>query len=226
MNKLIDFIFRIRFLTQPFIRFFVFLDNLAYKMLSRLVQIENHGDHPKHRILNYQAFFMDLIQPGERVIDIGCGDGGTAYAVASRAATVTAIDYNAQNIATAQKKYRHPKITYIVADATTYPFAERFDKIILSNVLEHITEREAFLKKLHSLAAVMLLRVPMVDRDWLTIYKKEKGLEYRLNRDHKIEYTLPVLTAELQKADWYIKDHAIRFGECWAVVTTDQAAQH
>jgi cytidyltransferase-like protein len=35
----------------------------------------------------------------------------------------------------------------------------------------------------------LLIRVPMIDRDWITVYKRELGIEYRLDNTHFIEYT-------------------------------------
>ena len=40
----------------------------------------------------------------------------------------------------------------------------------------------------------------IVDRDWIALYKKEIGVEYRLDKTHYIEYTLDTFQAELKKA--------------------------
>jgi len=95
---------------------------------------------------------------------------------------------------------------------------DKFDKIILSNVLEHISERVEFLQSLHKLAETILLRVPLVTRDWLAVYKKEHGYKYKLSSDHKIEYTEEILQDELAQSGWKIESLQIRFGEVWAVV--------
>ena len=67
---------------------------------------------------------------------------------------------------------------------------QKFDVIILSNVLEHIENRIEFLQKIKNLAPKILIRVPMINRDWITLYKKELGVEWRLDKTHYIEYTL------------------------------------
>ncbi|MCD4780946.1 MAG: class I SAM-dependent methyltransferase, partial [Candidatus Omnitrophica bacterium] len=94
----------------------------------------------------------------------------------------------------------------------------RFDVVILSNVLEHIDERVKFLKRLREMAPQFLIRVPMINRDWITLYKKEVGLDYRLDKDHYIEYTLETFEDELSKAGLQIQEYGIQFGEIWAAV--------
>ena len=94
---------------------------------------------------------------------------------------------------------------------------QKFDKIILSNVLEHIKDRVEFLKQMRKLSGVILLRVPLITRDWLAVYKKELGREYRLDRTHFIEYSLEELRDECVAGGWQITDFSIQFGEFWGV---------
>ena len=55
-------------------------------------------------------------------------------------------------------------LNYIVGDATNYNFDKIFDKIILSNVLEHIEHRIDFLVKMKKISNTILLRVPIINR--------------------------------------------------------------
>lgn len=201
-----------------FLKFWVWLDNLCYRAITKSAIADNGGMHPKHRLMAYHQFFVDHVSFEDRVVDVGCGGGSVAYDVAAKAKTVYGIDFNEKSIRSAQKNFVRPNLSYVVGDVTVYQFSEEFDKIVLSNVLEHIDNRVEFLKKLQSIAPVILLRVPMLDRDWLVLYKKEKGLEYRLDPTHYIEFTMPGLTAELAAAGWQIESHSIQFGEFWGVV--------
>ena len=63
-----------------------------------------------------------------------------------------------------------------------------------------------------------LIRVPILNRDWLVLYKKEFKIEYRLDKTHYIEYTIEDLTGELEKAGLKINNYSIQFGEIWALV--------
>jgi hypothetical protein len=57
----------------------------------------------------------------------------------------------------------------------------------------------------------------MIDRDWITLYKREIGIEYRLDPTHFTEYTFEQLKEELREADIEIISHHVRFGEIYAV---------
>jgi SAM-dependent methyltransferase len=194
------------------------LDNFSYKYLTGVAIILNDGLHPKHRIMNYHKFFTDRLSPEDLVIDIGCGNGALTFDASKVAKRVVAIDFEPKNIESAKNKYQGDNLSYVLGDATTYNFSEKFDKIILSNVLEHIENRVDFLKKIGNLADVLLLRVPMIDREWVAVYKKENGLEYRLDPTHYIEFTVPILIDELGQAGWQIKDYSVQFGEFWGTV--------
>ena len=59
----------------------------------------------------------------------------------------------------------------------------------------------------------------MINRDWITLYKKELGVEYRLDKTHYIEYTLESFKKELEKAELKIQNYSIQFGEIWTIVS-------
>lgn len=194
------------------------LHSFTYKIASRFAIGAEGGLHPKHRLMNYHQFFLDHIAPTDRVLDIGCGNGALAYDLAGKAARVIGIDTNEKNRAAWQTRYARENLIYQIADATTFAPDDRFDIVVLSNVLEHIEHRVEFLKRIKHLAPLFLIRVPMIDRDWITLYKKELGIEYRLDKTHFTEYTLDQFAQELRDADLMIQSRSIQFGEIWAVV--------
>lgn len=196
---------------------FCWINNFSYKVISFLAIKENNGIHPKHRILNYHQFFLDNISENDLVLDIGCGNGSVAYDIAKKAKKITGIDISQKNIETAEKRFKKENLEYIVGDATIYNFSEKFDAIILSNVLEHIENRVDFLGKISKLSQKILIRVPMITRDWLAVYKKEKGLEYRLDRSHFIEYSEEEFKKEMEQAGLKIESIFSKFGELYAV---------
>jgi len=194
------------------------LHNFSYKLATRLAIKLEGGLHPKHRLMGYHRFFVENISERDRVLDIGCGNGALSYDLSKKAKEVVGIDINRQDIETAKKKYSALNIKYIVGDATEYNFNGKFDVIVLSSVLEHLKNRTEFLNKIKNLAPKILIRVPMINRDWITLYKKELGVEYRLDKTHYIEYTLESLREELEKASLKIQSYSIQFGEIWAKV--------
>ena len=205
-------------LTKILLRMFVKLHNYSYRKITELASFLNKDIHPKHRITNYHQFFIDRVKVSDTVLDIGCGIGYLAYDVAAKAKKVFGIDISASNIAYAKEHYKRDNLEFIVGDATAYPFKEKFDKVILSNVLEHIKDRVDFLKKIRPIADTILIRVPMENRDWLTVYKKELGLEYRLDATHYIEYSVETVSDEANRAGWEIESYQVNWGEFWGVL--------
>jgi len=200
------------------IKFFVWLGNFSYKAISALVVRENNGIHPKHRIINYHEFFLSNISENDSILDIGCGNGAVAYDLSKKACRIVAIDISEKNIETAKKKFKNDNLEYLIGDATKHDFRDKFDAIVLSNVLEHIENRVEFLSKIKSMAPKILVRVPLITRDWLAVYKKENRFEYRLDQTHFIEYTEENFKEEIEKAGLKIENYHIKFGELYAII--------
>ena len=199
------------------LRYLLLLDNRINSLISKYSVKLEEGLHPKHRLTKYHDFFLNNVDISDTVLDLGCGIGYNTFKIAEKAVKVTGIDIDAENIKVAKEKYQKDNIEYIKGDATSYLFNEKFDVIIISNVLEHIRDRVDLLRKLKDLGKKILIRVPMLDREWKVLYKKEFGVEYRLDKTHVTEYTLEELAEELEKAGLRIQEHIIRFGEIWAV---------
>lgn len=195
------------------------LHNLSYKLASTFAIKAEGGLHPKHRLMNYHQFFLDHISLNDSVLDIGCGNGALAFDLAKKAKQVLGIDLNPKHQSAWQGQFAAPNLTYKIADAITLSPEQTFDVVVLSNVLEHIEHRVEFLTHITPLAPLFLIRVPMIDRDWITLYKQELGLEYRLDMTHFTEYTPKTFQDELASAGLSIESFSIQFGEIWAVVS-------
>lgn len=192
----------------------IFMD----KLINFLAIAENNGVHPKYKLTKYADFFLNNISPENSVLDIGCGIGYVAYIISEKAKKVTGVDIENKNISVAKNKFARNNLNFIAADATTYDFNEKYDAIILSNVLEHIDERVKFLSGIKNLAPKILIRVPMINRDWSVLYKKELGAKYLSDDGHFIEYTIDSFQEEMEKAGLKIESYSIQFGEIWAVI--------
>ena len=207
-------------LTKVLIKILLWGHSFSYRAVGFLAATPAEKNlHPKHRIMNYHAFFVDNVNDGDTVLDIGCGNGALTYDVARKAGQVVGIDLKEKSISLARQRYSRENIEYIRGNVLNDLPGERFDVVILSNVLEHIDERVEFLKCLREMAPKFLIRVPMINRDWITMYKKEIGLDYRLDKDHYVEYTLESFEDELREAGLGIEGYGIQFGEIWAAVS-------
>lgn len=195
------------------------LDNRLYALQGEMSVRYGNGVHTKHRHTRYHDFFCDRVQDGKRVLDLGCGFGAVAHKVATICrADVVAIDLNFANIAKARELFSHPRVSYIVGDALELTPNGTFDFVILSNVLEHLTDRVQFLTRLMEVVgpARLLIRVPCFDRDWRVPLKRELGSEWRLDPTHETEYTLESFAAETGAAGLRFSHLEVRWGEIWS----------
>lgn len=198
------------------------LNNRIYNLAGSESVKYGNGLHTKHKHIKYHDFFINNISPGERILDIGCGNGFLSYDIVTNVENVvlTGIDLSKDNIDFAKEKFKHPNLNFIVGDALKGLPDEKFDVVVLSNVLEHIENRVDFLKGIASNISPQkyLLRVPSFERDWRVPLMKELGMDYWLDPTHYIEYTQEEFVNEVSDADLGIKDFHSRWGEYWVVV--------
>jgi len=194
----------------------------SYRYMGEFATAAEGGLHPKHRIMKYKEWFLDHIEPGWVVIDVGCNTGLMPELLSQKAMFVYGVEIEERLVMEAKSKRQKPNVEYICADATKYDFSGKtVDCVTLSNVIEHIEDRVGFLKAIIKNLRWngdkrILIRVPMIDREWLVIYKKELGIDYRLDPTHFTEYTLEQLMDELSRAGIEIIEHSVKFGEIYA----------
>ncbi len=80
-------------------------------------------------------------QPGEYILDLGCGTGHLTSQIAQAGARVLGMDRSAAMVARARQTYPHLEFT--VADATDFHFPEPFDAIFSNAALHWVTAAEA-----------------------------------------------------------------------------------
>jgi len=81
---------------------------------------------------------LDLLQPrpGERILDLGCGDGVLTQKLAETGSEVVGVDSSADMIAAA----RHRGLDARVMDATALTFDQEFDAVFSNAVLHWIKD--------------------------------------------------------------------------------------
>ncbi len=94
----------------------------------------------------YRAFFAaEIIQPGDRVLDIGCGDGFiTRKFLAQRASHVDAIDIEESAIEESCRKNSAENIRYHCIDAVNDDFPEqKYDVVVWDGAIGHFSPHDA-----------------------------------------------------------------------------------
>jgi hypothetical protein len=62
-----------------------------------------------------------------------------------------------------------------------------------------------------------LIRVPSYERDWQVPLRKELGINYFSDDDHKIEHTVIEFENEMMFSDLEIIKLSTQWGEIWAI---------
>jgi trans-aconitate 2-methyltransferase len=94
-------------------------------------------------VFNYGEEVLKLLapQPGERILDVGCGTGHLTQLIAQAGAEAVGIDRSPEMIASASAAY--PGVEFQVADAADFRFDEPFDAIFSNAALHWVRDAEA-----------------------------------------------------------------------------------
>lgn len=129
------------------------------------------------------------IKNAETILDIGCGTGTLAAAMAENGKKVTATDFAAEMLEVARKK--SDLVTWIQADARALEIPEKFDLIILSGHAFQVfltdTDREQLFQVIRNHLNdkgifIFDSRNPLVE-DWKT-WTKEESTRFFIHPHH------------------------------------------
>ena len=86
---------------------------------------------------------------GERILDIGCGEGTYDYRVALRGARVYGFDLNRDQLRRAAASHKMPSTGFFCADASAFPLRSgQFDTVMSLCVFEHLPDDRQTLREM------------------------------------------------------------------------------
>ena len=152
------------------------------KKLNR--QSTRSGSAYHHRLAR---IYRSLLPAGLRLLELGCGEGDLLSAI--QPAYGVGVDFAPAIIAAAQA--RHPDLRFILADAHEIDLGEKFDAVILSDLVNDVWDVQklfaAVSRHCHSgtriivntyshlweqplkLAQIIGLAQPLMEQNWLTL---------------------------------------------------------
>jgi len=128
-----------------------FADYLLKKTQKDFNQIAKSFASTRERIWPEIWFFKDFIEPGEKILDIGCGSGRLYKLFRGKEIEYFGVDFAEVLIEVARKRYLSDKKqkkegippVFLVVNALRLPFEDNFfDKIFSIAVLHHIPSEE------------------------------------------------------------------------------------
>ncbi|MCQ2085242.1 MAG: class I SAM-dependent methyltransferase [archaeon] len=82
------------------------------------------------------------VEKGEKVLDLGCGNGKSSLALLEKGCIVTGADFSESAIESCRKNIGD-RARFVVADVRDLPFeTDEFDAVLAVHVLEHVPEED------------------------------------------------------------------------------------
>ena len=145
-----------------------------YNLISDIFSKKRERIWPEMKFL-----FDDYLVPGEKVLDLGCGNGRFYEVMKEKKIDYIGVDISEKLIKIAKEKY--PKVKFLVADALNLPFPNNFfDKVYTIALFHHIPSKEYRLKVLEEIRRVLKKNCLLVLTVWnLSKNKKARKLLFK-----------------------------------------------
>ena len=161
------------------------------------------GAEPE-RFAERRAFLLEHVSAGDRVLDLGCGDGAFTAVLVQAGAAVTGVDVAAEAVRRARERAPQAQIEQ-VAEGAALPLAEdAFDVVWAGEVLEHVADVVGLLADVRRVlrwGGTLLVTTPNLPRLAVALEALRGGpLEQRLDprADHLRFFTARTLAALLR----------------------------
>ncbi|MDH5737254.1 MAG: class I SAM-dependent methyltransferase [Gammaproteobacteria bacterium] len=169
------------------------------------------------------------LQPGQRLLDLGCGEGRHAISACLQEQVVSVgIDLKLDDIVTTRKRYLEiadqqtpGQLVLSVSSGDRLPFADNtFDQVICSEVLEHIPNYEQVLMEIDRVLKPdgrLAISVPRYWTEWVcwrlsSAYHEVEGGHIRIFKTTALIREIETLGFKKRKQHWA---HALHVPYWW-----------
>ncbi len=132
------------------------VNDLFARIAKRYDLINDLQSFGLHRYWKRRLLALAHPQPGERALDLCCGTGDVAFALARKGATVDGLDFSEPMLAVArerQARENRTKVTFTQGDAQQTPYADAtFEVVTISYGLRNLASFEGGLAEMWRVA--------------------------------------------------------------------------
>ena len=170
---------------------------------------------PSYKIIDKANFtykiilktFDKYIDKNEKILDIGCGAGSLAFYYASKGNKVVGIDISGSAIESAKKSAKLLKLKNIEFEVMNFPtqaLREKFDRVICSEVIEHLEDDTLALDKIYKLLKPHGKAIITTPSKNAPLHRLGYAKNFDIRVGHLRRYTMEELVKKSKKAGFKI----------------------